>query len=123
MNLRQHKRIKISLMHFALFGPRGPIGQYLLPLGKLLAEKIARDMALIEEQEAAPLVSFGIKGQPLVQVFREAAGIGMQDDYGAGYTVVRKKDQVVVGTFDTLELAQAEVDKAKRAKKATLEIL
>ncbi len=29
----------------------------------------------------------------------------------------------IVGTFATLELALAEVDKAKRAKKAALEIL
>lgn len=36
------------------------------------------------------------------------------------FTVARKKGGEIVGTFDSLEQAQAEIDKAKKAKKATL---
>lgn len=118
MNLRKHKRTKLSLMHFALFGAWGPIGQFLVK-GKSYAAPAATPETVVYDN--LPLVSFGIKGQPLVKVFREAAGIDKPSL--EHYTVVRKKDREVVGTFDTLELAQAEVDKAKRAKKAALEIL
>jgi len=36
------------------------------------------------------------------------------------YTVARKKDGVIVGTYTTEDEAQAVIDKAKAAKKATL---
>lgn len=36
------------------------------------------------------------------------------------YTVARKKDGEIVGTFDTEDEAQAVIDKAKAAKKASL---
>lgn len=36
------------------------------------------------------------------------------------FIVVRKKDGVEIGTFTSLEAAQAEIDKAKRSKKAAL---
>ncbi len=38
-------------------------------------------------------------------------------------TVARKKDGVVVGTYDTLEAANEAIAKAKAAKKAALEIV
>jgi len=39
------------------------------------------------------------------------------------FVVRRKKDQVVVAEFESAELAQAAIDKAKQAKKAALELV
>lgn len=38
----------------------------------------------------------------------------------ASYTVARKKDGEIIGVFNSMELAQAAIDKAKSSKKATL---
>lgn len=124
MNLRRQKRFKLSLMHFALFGARGPIGQYLTPAksygsGSLVAT--FREAAGITKPKIIVLDGVTSLGKLLAaKIARDKLII---DAAAVRYTVARKKDGEIVGTFCTLEEAEAEVAKAKRAKKAALEIL
>jgi hypothetical protein len=103
MKMRQFKRAKLVTMTYALFGPWGPIGQWLTP-------------ATSRAVRGAPEGTVVVDG-PLVEAFKQ----GMAEQ-AAKYVVQRVKDNEIVGEFDSREEAMALVLKHVKQKKAKLHV-
>lgn len=137
MKMRQFKRTKLAMMSRALFGPWGPIGQWLTPAtsravrgapeGAMVIEDlsgqvdVATSLKFINEtrdvlNKTAPLAPMATD-TGLVEAFRQ----GMAEQ-AAKYVVQRVKDNEIVGEFDTREEALALMLKHARQKKAKLHV-
>lgn len=102
MKMRQFKRTKLAMMSYALFGPWGPIGQWLTPATSRVVRGAPEGTVVVDDLQAA---------------FRQ----GMAEQ-AAKYVVQRVKDNEIVGEFDTREEALGLVLKHARQKKAKLHV-
>ena len=100
MKMRQFKRAKLAAMSYALFGPWGPIGQWLTKAVSYVPAP--GEVLVVDDLQAA---------------FKQ--GIAEQ---AAKYVVQRVKDNEIVGEFDSREEALALVLKHARQKKAKLHV-
>lgn len=100
MKMRQFKRAKLVGMFYALWGPWGPIGQWL-----------TRPVVEAREEAVLPVV---------VHPFIAEPGVVLKAEEAVFYTVKRAKDDVVVLTTSDIDEAVALMDKHHRQKKAKL---
>jgi hypothetical protein len=103
MNMRQLKRSTVAHMTYTLF------------YGALIPQVLTKPVT-----DGVTINYDSVPGLSLVDAFREAAGIKEVEQSSQKFVVVRKKDGEIVGEFNTEEEALAEIEKAKRAKKAAL---
>lgn len=120
MKMRQFKRTKLAMMSYALFGPWGPIAQWLTrpvtPMVEAFREGMRQqaiaDIQGLADAMAMPLLSQEFPGGPVV-VHEEPEG---------PYVVKRVKDGEVVLETNSIEEATALLDKHHRQKKAKLNV-
>lgn len=117
MNLRQNKQRILRLMGYIAADAKWQ--RYIDKLLELTPEEIAEEASRIKFwAELESKMSMRCLVEP---------GLVVIDDLSTKlqpavmtYTVARKKDGEIVGTFDSLVEANEAIDKAKRAKKASL---
>lgn len=98
MKMRQFKRSKLATMCFALFGPRGPIGQWLT----------ARTGLFMPPAEV----------HPMIEEFLTPVAVNAVE--GSQYIVRRAKDAEIVLETNDINEATALMEKHHRQKKAKL---
>lgn len=126
MKVRQRKqaiymshlvRMLLSICHFK------PVKASVIGVGgTTLGDPRRIDWAALEQKQSLR----SLVEDPTGHFIAEPGSVLVVEDLGEmllpkkTYTVARKKDGEIIGTFETEEAAQAVIDKAKAAKKAAL---
>ena len=110
MNLRQHKRRLVARLHWVIVEAywQRKIDECLKHTPEELAEQVARNEAFWADLSAKMSQRFLVESDPEVEAFK------------VEYVVAKKSTGEVVGTFDHKDDAEAMIEKARKAKKATL---
>ncbi len=117
MKMRQFARAKMAAMHFALFGPWGPIPQWLTG-GSVFVVGVTPAGSQVLYSIPGPMVE--PKAQIVQEIYPAAADVPMEQ--APKFVVRRVKDNEIVAEYDTREEALALLNKHVKQKKAKLHV-